>query len=165
MRIEDRFECSAKTLMDLILDSSFDGEVMRAIGMRKEVIEDREIEGGKVEVVRMIPSTDLPSFMKKVVGGSNEYTETRTWTFDKMMNTWSEKTGFAQDKIDIRGTFVIKPAGDGACTRVVEGDFSVRIPLVGKKIEEFIIERTKESFQRSTAFTKKWIKDKGLAGK
>lgn len=165
MHIEDRFECSAKSLMEILFDPTYDEAAMRAIGMKKEIVEERDTAKGKVEVVKMIPSTDLPSFMKKVVGGSSSYIETRDWDFEKMMNRWSEKTGFAPDKVDIRGTFAIKPAGDTACTRTVDGDFTVRVPFIGKKIEAWIIDSTKESFGKSTAFTKQWIKDKGLAGK
>lgn len=165
MHIEDRFECSAKTFLELILDSTHDDAAMRAIGMKKELVEERETAKGKIEVVKMIPSSDLPSFMKRVVGGSNSYVETREWDFEKMENRWSEKTGFAQDKVDIRGTFTIRPSGDGACTRTVEGDVTVRVPLIGKKIEAFIIDSTKESFRKTTAFTKRWLKEKGLEGK
>lgn len=165
MHIEDRFECSAKTLLELILDSTHDDAAMEAIGMRRELVEERETAKGKIEVVKITPSSDLPAFMKKVVGGSNSYVETREWDYEKMVNRWSEKTGFAQDKVDIRGTFTIRPSGDTTCIRAVDGDVTVRVPLIGKKIEGFIIDSTKETFRKSTAFTKRWLKDKGLEGK
>ena len=165
MHIEDHFPCSARRFLELILDPEFDKAAFDEINMKKEYLEVRETPNGLYQKIRMIPTRDLPGFMKKIVGKSNHYTEIREWDFDKMMNNWSEKAGFVTNKIDISGDFHIYPEGENACRRTVDGIFTVKIPLIGSKIEKFIIKQTTESFRHATAFTKRWLKEKGLEGK
>ena len=165
MHIENRFPCSAKTLMEVILSPEFDQKVMDEIGMKKEYLEQREVPKGLIQKIKMIPSTDVPGFMKKIVGKANYYIETREWDYEKTMNTWFEKTGFATSKTDISGTFVIHPEGENTCRRTVDGTFSIKIPLVGKKIEKFVIKQTEQSFVKATEITLRWLKEMGLEGK
>ena len=138
------------------------GELMAAVNIGKETLEYKETEQGAKLRVRLRPDTALPGFMKKIVGNRNEYEEVREWDKSKLGNHWTIDPSFPIGKIDIQGTLTIKDSGDHQCTRVVEGTFSVGIPLVGGKIEKFIIGQTEDSFKKSTAWTIDYIKKNKL---
>src|SRR5690606_20319728 len=120
-------------------------------------------DDGKKLRLKMSPQTELPGFMKKVVSGRNDYQEVRTWSRKKLGNTWEIEPTFGGGKVDIKGTLTIKPKGDKQCVRLIEGDFKVGIPLIGKKIESFIIKQTEESFQRNAKFVRQYISENDIS--
>ncbi len=160
MRIEDRFECSADEFYELLASQEFDNALMDGIGVGKTILSFEETDEGSSLRVKLAPKVDLPRFMKKVIGGAYEYTELRVWTRANLGNTWKIEPTFKAGKVDINGTLTITPDGDGRCLRVVEGTFSVGLPLIGGKIEKFIIKQTEESFAKNATYTTKYLADK-----
>jgi hypothetical protein len=165
MHIDDRFACTPKTFLQMILSEEYDHEMLKYIKMKKEILEKSNQPHGMREKVKMISERDLPGFMKKIIGAANYYIETRDWNFETFTNNWFETPGYAAGKADIKGTFKIVAEGESACRRVVDGVFTISIPLLGKKIEEYVVGETQESFRRVTEFARKWISEKGLSGK
>ena len=161
MHIEDHFDCSAQELYDMLADDDFDTELMAAIKVGKELIDSEERPEGPWLKIRLSPDTqDLPGFMRKVVGEKNAYVEERAWNKKTLSNTWTIIPDFSVGKVSIGGTFTIKDAGAGKCVRVVEGDFSIKVPLLGGKIEKFIIKQTEETFRKNTAHCKQVLAKK-----
>ena len=65
---------------------------------------------------------------------------------------------FGADRIDNHGTYSIKPLGDDKCVRVWEGSCSCKIPLVGGKVEQWLVGEIKESYRKATDFTRAYHK-------
>ena len=164
MRIEDTFNCSAQKLYDMLADDAFDTELMKAIEIGKELIEKEDRAEGPYYKIRLSPSTeDLPKFMAKAVGNKSAYVEERAWNASKRSNTWKIIPDFSVGKVNIEGTLSIKPAGEDKCVRVVEGEFTVKVPLIGGKIEKYIIKQTEETFEKNTAYCNKYLAEESLS--
>lgn len=162
MRVEQQFECSAKGLYDLLTNEEFDQKLMANTGVGREVLEQEDLPDGKRLKLKMSPKVELPGFMAKLVGGRNDYVEERIWNDKTLSNTWKILPAISPDKVNIGGTVTVKDLGGGKCARIIEGDFEVRVALVGGKIEKFIISQTEDSFKKGEAFIRQYIKDNGI---
>jgi hypothetical protein len=82
----------------------------------------------------------LDPIAQKVVGGRRI-----TWVQDLRIDvaTGIGTLGFSADGVggraDGSATVTITATGDGSCRRVIDGDFRIRIPLVGGKAEQAIV--------------------------
>lgn len=155
MHIEHRFACSARVLTDLLNSEDFDQRLMReALNIKRELVESHEEGAISEKQLRLTPPTKIPSFMRKIVKDTT-YVEHRRWDREAMRCTWRIEMSFAKDKVDISGTMQVIPEGEQACRRVVDGTFSVRVALIGGKIEKFIVSETKQSFEQAAQFISK----------
>lgn len=82
----------------------------------------------------------LDPIAQKVVGGRK-----LTWVQDLRVDvaTGAGTLGFTADGVggraDGTATVRITPTGDASCRRVIDGDFRIKIPLIGGKAERAIV--------------------------
>ena len=158
LHIENNFNISAQRLVELLLDKEFEDGLWDAVGFTNvEILELKQEEGRRFRKAKVTPSTDLPGFLKKVVGGATGYYEVTDWDIKARVNRWNTYLSERMPGVNISGTFIVHEAGEGKCRRVAEGEVNVRLPLIGKKIEEFLINETKKSYVKINAYTEKWI--------
>jgi len=103
-------------------------------GGTKTITSTREIE------------SDLPGFAKKLFSSTNTIVERREWR-----DAGDKKTCKAH--IDILGTpgkidsnITISPNGSG-CTYDIEFEVTAKVPLIRKKLEEFVAKSTAEGMR------------------
>ena len=103
-------------------------------GGTKTITSTREIE------------SDLPGFAKKLFSSTNTIVERREWR-----DAGDKKT--CKSHIDIVGTpgkidsnITISPSGSG-CTYDIEFEVSAKVPLIRKKLEEFVAKSTMEGMR------------------
>lgn len=103
-------------------------------GGTKTITSTREIE------------SDLPGFAKKLFSSTNTIIERREWR-----DAGDKKT--CKSHIDIVGTpgkidsnITISP-NDGGCTYDIEFEVSAKVPLIRKKLEEFVAKTTLEGMR------------------
>jgi len=159
MHIVQKYDCSARSLYELLTDEEFDKKLLAAANVERELLKREERDEGPYLELRLTPDTNMPGFMEKLVGGASTYVEKRTWNDEKMMSNWVIEPGKSPDKVDIHGTVKVKDAGDGTCERVIDGSFSVGIRFIGGKVEKFIVKQTKESFAEAEKFISKYIEE------
>ena len=111
-------------------------------GGTKTITSTREIE------------SDLPSFAKKLFSSTNTIIERREWR-----DAGDKKT--CKSHIDIVGTpgkidsnITISPSGSG-CTYDIEFEVSAKVPLIRKKLEEFVAKTTAEGMRDEHEYTKR----------
>ncbi len=99
---------------------------------------DRTPDGGAVVAVsRRLPDGG-PSFMQKLGPRDGRVVQTDTWgpaAAGARRGTWS--AAFPGSPGDVSGTTVLEPTADG-CRWTVAGQVSIRLPLVGGKIESYL---------------------------
>ena len=90
--------------------------------------------------------SDLPGFAKKLFKPTNTIIERREWR-----DAGEKKT--CKSHIDVVGTpgkidsnVTISPAGSG-CTYDIEFEVTAKVPLIRKKLEEFIAKTTAEGMR------------------
>jgi hypothetical protein len=128
-----------------------------------EVLElTEEPNGVRRRKVRTEPKADAPAVVTKLIGDSIGYVE--EGVFDPAARRWAYKvtTSKLSDKIQIAGSFWVEPRGEHKIERICEIDCNVKIFGVGGAIEGFIEKSTRDTYEKATAFTNKYIAEKGL---
>lgn len=109
---------------------------------------------------RMFPKVDLPAVLAKAASGKEEgfYLEEdgqldkSTWTY-----TFKVTPSIMRDKVDVRGSMVILPHGDGGSERVVSFEIDVRAFGIGKIVESFVEMTVKRGYDDSGLFLQKYL--------
>ncbi|MFZ1863471.1 MAG: DUF2505 domain-containing protein [Polyangiales bacterium] len=141
-----------------------DPEVIRK---RSEAMEEKNIrikvdEAGGTKTItstREIDS-DLPGFAKKLFKSTNTIIERREWR-----DAGDKKT--CKSHIDIVGTpgkidsnITISPNGTG-CTYDIEFEVSAKVPLIRKKLEEFVAKTTLEGMRDEHEYNQRELNARG----
>ena len=160
LHIENEFTISADRIVELLLDDEFEKGLWDAIGFTKiEILELKKREGGRYRKAKVTPPTDLPGFLKRVVGGASGYYEETDWDIATRVNKWNTYLSEKMRSVNISGAFEVHENGEGKCKRVVDGEVNVKIPIIGKKIEQFLIKETEKSYVHINAYIEKWVSE------
>jgi hypothetical protein len=117
-----------------------------ASGERNVRIEVEEAGGTKIITATREIDSDLPGFAKKLFNATNTIIERREWR-----NAGDKKT--CKSHIDVVGTpgkidsnVTISPSGSG-CTYDIEFEATAKVPLIRRKLEQFIAKTTAEGMR------------------
>ena len=105
----------------------------------------------------------MPAPVKKVLGGDTlAYTE--EGTFDKKTKRYTFKVipSMLPDKTKVSGELWVEKLGDKKIARFTKISVEVKVFAIGGKIEDSILSDLKTSYDKGTAFTNEYIKEKGL---
>ncbi len=164
-KIEDEFEIGADAFWDMFFSKDYGQAMNDAIELKWELLEfERSGEGADERihrVQRLTPKREVPKMMKKFVDGAISYTEHNEWRRGDGHMSVNTIPNFMADKISSGGDYRIEARGEGRCARIYDGHIECRIPLVGGKVEKMLVDEVKESYARSTAFTRQWIAKQG----
>ncbi|MCA9704798.1 MAG: DUF2505 domain-containing protein [Myxococcales bacterium] len=160
-RIEDTFDVSADRYWEMFFSEEYNAALWPALDIGWELLAfERTGEGAQTRIhreQRLTPRREVPKFLSKLVSGAITYLEKNDYVAaDGAMKTVTIP-GFAADRIHTVGTYRVVPLGAQQCKRVWEGVADCKIPLVGGKIEKHLVEEIRESYRRTTAFTRKWL--------
>lgn len=108
------------------------------------------------------PKMELPAPLKKVIGDKLGYVE--EGTFDKKAKKYTFKVtpSTMADKTKISGELWVEKIGDKKIRRLCRINVEVKVFVVGGMVEERILSDLRSSYDNSTAFTNKFIKESGL---
>ena len=104
--------------------------------------------------------SDLPGFAKKLFSATNTIVERREWR-----DAGDKKT--CRSHIDVVGTpgkidsnISISPSGSG-CTYDIEFEVTAKVPLIRKKLEEFVAKTTMEGMREEHEFNQRELNAAG----
>jgi hypothetical protein len=108
------------------------------------------------------PVGNLPAAVKKVIGDRLSYIE--EGTFDKAKKKYSFKVipSSMADKTKVVGEMWVEKLGDKKITRFTKISVEVKIFMVGGLVEDRILSDLRTSYEKGTAFTNDFLKEKGL---
>ncbi len=143
---------------EVFFDEPYNQAVYKHVGVKERVYLDKQEDGElRTWVLRVMPERDLPEFAKKILKGDLGYVEhARMIKSANRIECRIEPTIF-KDKTKISAVYSVASTGPGKSTRVFEGDVEVSIPLVGRKVEEFIISDMAKAYQTIADFTNEWL--------
>lgn len=157
LSISNHFDCDPETLWSVFNSDAFNERLDAQSGVRRDVVATRNEGGIEVTELRCVSKKELPGFMAKALGSKSlEYMQTSR--FDPKTNRleWSVDPTVLSDRVTAKGTTVVTPQGDG-CLRQIEGEITVRLPLVGKKIEQKLMEEIGSSYERAAEIAAEMI--------
>ena len=134
------------TVYQFVTDPESIKQRCEASGERNVRIEVEEAGGTKVITATREIDSDLPGFAKKLFNATNTIIERREWR-----NAGETKT--CKSHIDVVGTpgkidsnVTISPSGSG-CTYDIEFEATAKVPLIRRKLEQFIAKTTAEGMR------------------
>ncbi|MGA9872591.1 MAG: DUF2505 domain-containing protein [Rhodococcus sp. (in: high G+C Gram-positive bacteria)] len=123
-------------------------------------------DGGiTVDIEEEVGTSELPGFVKKVITGRLLVTRTDHWgPFETDRADGTLAGGASAVKAKVEGTTTLRPSGSGTVL-TVKGRTTVKIPLIGGKIEALINDMVKDMVDQETGETVEWAKAQGLGDK
>lgn len=149
--IDDRFDCAPQVLFDRLSDDGFDDGLMKALNMSKELLDAKTTASGVTYKIRLTNPDTIPAIAKRFAGEHLSYVETRAWDRAKLGNTWEIVPEIQGATVEAKGTTEIVADGVG-CIRRTRGTISVNLPLIGRKIEEMVLQSIVDTFKRNAEY-------------
>jgi len=131
-----------------------------ASGERNVRIQVEDSGGTKIITSTREIDSDLPGFAKKLFNATNTIVERREWR-----DAGDKKT--CKSHIDVVGTpgkidsnITISPSA-GGCTYDIEFEVTAKVPLIRKKLEEFVAKTTMEGMREEHDYNQRTLNAAG----
>ena len=159
--IEDHFNCSPKALYDMLCDNAFYDNLMKSLNVGKQLLSEEKLDNGMQYKIRLTNPEEIPAIAKKFTGEHLVYVETRRWSSQNLGNTWVIEPEVSGVKVEAKGVTEIVAEGEG-CIRRTKGSVNVSLPLIGKKIEEMVLQSIQGTFKKNAEYCKQYIAEHQL---
>ncbi len=161
--IRHEFTATPEAFWRVFLHEPYNVELYERIGIKERKVLDRSEDAETVKwAVRIMPRRDLPSVVKKVVGGDLGYTEISTYYKGKDVIDVRVEPTLMKDRTRIQGRYTVKTIGERRLLRTFEGDIAVDLPLVGRRIEAVVLDDMKRSYDVAAQVTAEWLARGGV---
>lgn len=121
-----------------------------------EVLEAGRTDTGAKIVTRRVAEIDVPSIAKKVMSPTNTLVQTDVWTGPNSDGgydgVWELEVKGAP--VSTNGTMTLAPKGDDEVVYTVTGTIEVKVPMVGKKIGQFLEGSGQEMVEKEMAWNR-----------
>lgn len=159
--IIDEFLTTPERYWEMFFSDAYNVALWQTLDIERKVIEFRREGEGQEAVIhrvqRLTPRRDVPSALRRLVKDAVSYEERNVWRAkDNCMEVVTIPNFFA-DKFTATGTYRLVGKGDGKLDRIWKANCACRVPLVGGKVEQHVVEEVKRSYTATTIFTRKWI--------
>jgi len=137
--------------LSLLLDQA--AEVTRVVK------EEHPTETGKYRRYRVTQTKDLPKAAQKMLRTERvSYTQIQNYHDNDLRIDWEVLPDTFVGKVKIAGILQVRGRGNG-CERVVNGEINVAVPLIGRKIEQHVVDKLQRSYVRAAEVTDKWLSE------
>lgn len=159
--IEDTFDVSRDRYWEVFFSDEYNAALWPHLDIEREVTKfDKRGEGDDLVIereARLTPHREVPKALQKLISGTISYVEKNDFRArDNAMHTVTIPS-FAADRIDNHGTYTLVELGPDKCKRVWKGVCKCKIPLVGGRVEDYLVQQVRESYAKATEFTRRWL--------
>ena len=151
------YDFPAATLHGRLTDKAWVSARARAAGDTDVGAQLHPVGGGVEVVLDRDVLTDVPSFAKRLFKATNRVVERSTWTGGdgRFQCNWTVDVKGAPTEISGATTLLDTPGG---CRMTI--DFTVRasVPLIRKRLEAFITDRTLDGMKRDAEYNRAHIR-------
>jgi uncharacterized protein DUF2505 len=145
------YERPPEELLRHLLDPEYITARSRAMGELDIKVTARR-EGSRVILVNERDvQRELPSFARKLFSPVNHVTQTETWETGGAVTTGSYDLEVRGAPVKLHATFELRPSAGGTDYRITF-EVTVRIPLIGGKLESFTLDQTKAGLQKELEY-------------
>lgn len=143
--VEQLYEASLDQVAAMLSDPAFREEVCdEQNALSKTVSIEGGVEAKQVRIEMVQPTEGVPGFAKKVVGDTTTVIQSETWTSPSQATVEIEIPGKPGQ---ISGTVSIAEA-DGVTTETITLDGTVKVPLIGGKLEDLVLSMIQSALRR-----------------
>ncbi|MCC7516188.1 MAG: DUF2505 domain-containing protein [Pseudomonadales bacterium] len=117
---------------------------------------------GRKTTVRLTRTVkrDLPKVLAAMFSAENTISMQEQWESVGSTYMGSYTADVKGQPVTLSAKFKLKPTDDGGCDYSIDYQCKASIPLVGKKVEEFIISQTAGGLEQEIAWLKKRLTEK-----
>ena len=156
-RMEHSLPTSVDRAWTLIMSDAFAIQSYAHSGTQRELLSEEERGDLIFMKLRIVVDKPLSPIAAKVIGSSQlSWLQEQVIDNEKKVMKWRVIIPSAK-KVHSEGVFRIESHNDLAL-RIVEGAVNVKIPLVGRKVEEHICKQLEDSYEKSAQFTLDWLR-------
>lgn len=155
------FPCTPLEFFDYLDDPELDAVQARESNMTRELVERRtNPDGTRFKKVRCKPNRTVPGFLRPFIGADGlVYFQVQEADPAKGLLRWSVETPAFGERMKVGGTTKVEPHPDG-CRRTIDGEVTIDVRFVGGKIEAFIAEDVKKSYEKTAKAMADFIRSK-----
>jgi hypothetical protein len=155
---EHDFDIDVPSYWKLFLSEEFNVDLYKELRMKNREVVKQEDDGKLFHrIVKFEPTTPIPAFLQSVVK-STGYTEIDHLTWERNVMRVKIETAMFKDRFHMEGDYVVAPLDGGKrCRRTFKGEAKVSMPLIGGRIEKYMMEQMRDSYEIAARVTRKWI--------
>lgn len=162
-RIEDAFETTPTRYWEVFFDDEYNRRLFEHLEVDRVQLEFRREGEGEQEiihrVVRLTPRREVPAVMKKLVGSAIAYEERNRFVRKDNLLEVVTIPNFMADKVTTTGRYFLETRGEAKLVRVWDGICECRVPLVGGRVEQHLIDEIRRGYAATTEFTRRWLRE------
>jgi len=155
------FDIDPQAYWELFLSDAFNEDLFRELKVKsRTVVEQTDDSKTFHRVQKVEPSTPIPGFLQSLIKDT-AYTEIDTLDRSRGVMRIVIETAMFKDRFDMKGDYIVTPLDGGKrCRREFKGEVRVSVPLLGGKIEKYMMEQMRDSYEIATRVTREWIAKK-----
>lgn len=165
MRFElrHRFDCTPDTLWSITESDDFERRLSAASNSRRELVERTEKNGEIFICRRIIANRELPAPMKKAIGSEHIGWDQHTWRkVGGNQLRWKIVPMVIRDRFSGDGTTTVIPSPTG-CERIIAGDVTIRIPLLGGTMEKRLVDDVSASYEAAARIINEILRERAAS--
>ncbi len=148
-RIVHTFPCAAATYREVSDRPDVEAALAAAADVTMEPLGTEQRGATRITRTRVRPNRPLPPLVQKALGADRfSYVQETTRDDATLATRWAVLPDVLADRITCGGTASVRDLPGGRCERVIEGEISVRVTLVGGTIEKAVVEELERSYAR-----------------
>lgn len=141
----------------LLRQEEFQAAMDARLGLDKRLLEN----GGDPSMRRwwVIERGERPAFVTRVLGPVFAYTLEHRVDAETRTLKWKVIPAVGADRVRAEGYERIEGAAEGS-RRLVGGSVEVRVPVVGRKLADYIGSEVEAGFRGAVPFIESWVRDR-----
>ena len=152
------FDTDPDSYWKLFLSPEFSNDMFAELKMKKYEVLEQTDDGKHFHRKQSCePSTPIPGFLQSVVK-STGYTEIDDMDWGTNTMHIKIETAMFKDRFSMHGDYIVTALDGGKrCRREFKGEVKVSVPLIGGKVEKFMMEQLRDSYDIAARVTRRWI--------
>lgn len=160
LKLEHRFACDPATYWEIATDDAVEAEGAGKNNGEVETLSDTIVNGVRTRRQRFTMNRDLPAAITKVLKTDRISYELELRIDEKRHRAeWTITPRVLPDRVKGSGVAVVTPTSDG-CLRVIDGELTVKVPLVGRMMEERLIAEVTASYNVTAGIIRQKIAER-----
>ncbi|MEV0799161.1 DUF2505 domain-containing protein [Kribbella sp. NPDC050281] len=158
LKLSASYDATPEEVFAIVTDATFREqacEKTKALSYNVEVTKSGS--DTVVKVRREMPSDGVPDFAKKFVGETLTLVQTETWHAAKADGSRDADVSgeIVNTPVTLKGTASITGSG-GQAVQAIDLDVKVAVPLIGKKMEPFVVDAIRSGLQKEHELGRDW---------
>lgn len=152
-------DASVHDVARALLDEDFQNSLkdLGPLADRRVLSQSEGPRGTVRRETRCVLGIDLGAARKFLGSADPAWVEDATWDPATLAWRWVIKPEVGADILKASGETALEPDGDGAIRRVT-GSVQIRVPLYGGKVEGWIVEGLKQSYEEEAERLQEWLR-------